>query len=242
MGTNILTEYSDRVRYFLYNDTYGTVKIQDPIGWDEDEKEYSRNKEYHGIFTILSNDLKFTGIGKEFIQLVDETEGINANIILTKEAKNEHTDIWEHVFSGYLDLSTMEEENNQLSIKFNAGGLESVLKSREGEDVEIDRIETIDGNSINPIAFRDTNKIFLTGRNIFLNSTWEAVQMTYYKQILVESASGGTRTATNTMPFEIVKKSHEQANSTYDGVDGNFDNGQTTMMLLFNIDRKRTFV
>jgi len=67
MGINILTEYSDRVRYTLSSKTFGTIKIQDQIGWDDDEKEFVRNKENHGVFTNLSNSLKFTKEAKDFI-------------------------------------------------------------------------------------------------------------------------------------------------------------------------------
>lgn len=60
MGIKILTEYSDRVRYTLSSKTFGTIKIYDQIGWYDDEKEFIRNKERHGVFTNLSNWLQFT--------------------------------------------------------------------------------------------------------------------------------------------------------------------------------------
>src|SRR5690606_33539374 len=240
MGTNIRTEYSDRVRYFLSSRTFGTIKIDEPIGWDEDEKEFTRNHDNHGIFTSLSNSLSFTKDSKEFIELVNATDGINAELVLRKESKNDQTDVWENSYTGYLDLSTKETQDNRLSLKFNSGGLESILKSREGEDVEIDRLDTIDGKVIDPLQ---TVNIELTGRRIFLESTWKASPMTYYKNILAKTAAttGGTRTTTNSLPFDIVKKSQEQANSTFDGMDGNFDKGEAAMMLLSDVDRERTF-
>jgi len=42
-------------------------------------------------------------------------------------------------------LSTYQFENNQIKLKFNSGGLESILKSKESQMIEIDRKETIDG-------------------------------------------------------------------------------------------------
>lgn len=238
MATNILTEYSDRVRYFLHSKSFGSIKINDPIGWDEDEKEFTRNKESHGVFTTLSNSLKFTKEAKDFIEIVRLTEGINADLILTKEVKNDFTDVWEVAYSGYLDLGSREVQNNQISLKFNAGGLESLIKNREGDEVEIDRLESIDGKTLSKF---NTSLVQLKGRNIFLKSTWEAEPMSYYKQLFVFSTDGNTRTLSNTFPFKLVTKSHEQAASTFDATDGNKDIGASTMMLLYNIDRKRKF-
>jgi len=238
MGTNIRTEYSDRVRYFLSSRTFGTIKIDEPIGWDEDEKEFTRNHDNHGIFTSLSNSLTFTKDSKEFIELVNATDGINAELVLRKESKNDQTDVWENTYTGYLDLSTREIDNNQLSLKFNSGGLESILKARDSEDVEIDRIDTIDGKAIDPLK---TVNIELAGRRIFLESTWKAAPMTYYKRLEIFSADGNTRSISNTFPFDIVKRSHEQASFTSDGMDGNDSVGQNSMMLLASVDRTRKF-
>src|SRR5690606_23480994 len=150
MSTNILTEYSNRVRYFLSSRTFGTIQIQDPIGWDEDEKEFTRNKDEHGVFTTLSNSLRFTKKAKEFIELVYATEGINADLLLFKESKNSITDLWERAYEGTLDLSTREIENNQIAAKFNTGGLQSILKNRESEDIEMDRTDTLEGGYVGP--------------------------------------------------------------------------------------------
>lgn len=86
--------YRDRVRFTLYHDDYGTLRIDDPVGWDEDEKEYARNTKYHGIFTKFSNSLKFVLSGAEFINNVRDIYGVNAEIVLTKDERHPQTDIW----------------------------------------------------------------------------------------------------------------------------------------------------
>ena len=235
---NILTEYSDRVRYTLHNNTYGTIYITDPIGWDEDEKEFSRNKTYHGIFTTLSNSLKFTKDAKDFIKLVYDTLGINADLRLVKEVKNSISDIWEQSYSGYLDMSTYEIENNQVSCKFNSGGLESILKSREGDQVEIDRIDTIDEKIIDELQ---TVEVEIAGRRIFLESIWEVEPMNYYQELRVESRDGNERHIADTIPTKMDKRSHEEANSTFVGVNANVNSGTTSMILIRPVNRQREF-
>lgn len=235
---NILTEYSDRVRYTLHNNTYGTISITDPIGWDEDEKEFSRNKTYHGIFTTLSNSLKFTKDAKDFIKLVYDTLGINADLRLVKEVKNSISDIWEQSYSGYLDLSTYEIENGQVSCKFNSGGLESILKSREGDQVEIDRNDTIDEK---PIEELQTVEVEIAGRRIFLESIWEVEPMNYYQELRVESKNGSELAVSSGVSTLLTKKSHEEANITLAGPLGDQHSGATAMMLILKVDRPREF-
>jgi len=107
MSANFLGEYSDRVRYYLSSRNFGTVQIDEPIGWDEDEKEFSRAKDYAGVFTNLSNSLKFIREAKEFISLVYQIEGINAEVILQKDSKHDQTDEWQSDYTGTLDFSSM---------------------------------------------------------------------------------------------------------------------------------------
>lgn len=228
--------YFDRVRFTLYTERFGSLVIDEPEGWDEDDKEYSRNNTYNGIISQMSNNLTFVGNAVDYIKTVKDTDDVIADLRLTKEERNPKTDVWEIVYFGYLDLFTYSEEDGKIKLKFNSGGLESILKSRESEDVEIDRNDTIDGNILSQI---ETVDVYLQGRNIFLESIWKAAPMSYYKQLYIESRDGNRRSGTNTLPFDIVKKSHEQAQMTVDGLDGNEGVARDTMMLLLNMDRPR---
>jgi hypothetical protein len=103
----------------------------DPKGWNEDQKEIARNKDYHGIFASFSNNLRFVGDAKDFIQSVYDIYGINADIRLKKEILHPKTDLWVDDYSGYLDLVyNSEVQDNKLSCKFNSGGLEQIIKSK----------------------------------------------------------------------------------------------------------------
>lgn len=87
----------------------------------------------------------------------------------------------------------------------------------------------------------NTSLVQLKGRNIFLKTNWEAEPMSYHKNLEVYSSDGNGRSLSNTFPFKLVTKSHEQALSTFDVANRNNSIGQTTMMLLYNVDRKRIF-
>lgn len=205
--SNINPAYNDRVRYTLFNKNQGSVQITEPVGWTSDEKELARHEQYYGIISRFSNSSKFVGAGKDFIQLVYDIEGINAEIELKREEKHPKTDVWMVSYSGYLDLSTYEKENNQVSIKFNSGGLEQLLKARESEQVEIDRTTTIDGKTIPEI---ETITVELDGRRIFLKSKFD-IKSNDNKAYLFNTTSGQTRGSKAPVPLNVLAKSHESA-------------------------------
>ena len=230
--------YFDRVKYTLHNEKMGSLIVTEPIGYDTDEKEFSRHEQYHGIIAKFSNSLKFIDSGADYIQLILDIYGINEQVELIREEKHPQTDVWTLTYSGYLDLSTWIRENNQVSVKFNSGGLEQLLKSREGEKVEIDRDTTIDGKPLIPI---NTIDVELEGRRIFLKSKWEIKGFNNYANLYTESNDGNTREQSVGIPFELVNKSHESGQSVSINTNAD-DNGGTTGIMFFAVsDRQRTF-
>ncbi|HPJ65950.1 MAG TPA: hypothetical protein PK243_10545 [Flexilinea sp.] len=231
--------YRDRVRFTLYHDDYGTLRIDDPVGWDEDEKEYARNTKYHGIFTKFSNSLKFVLSGAEFINNVRDIYGVNAEIVLTKDERHPQTDIWTRRYEGILDLSEWEKEDGEVSVKFNSSGLEKELKSRESEAVEIERETTMDGDTLDPLS---TKTVYLEGRQIFLQSAFDVGPTNNEIGVSVESNAGNTRNQTGGIPLRLVSNSHQEIlQSVYPQTTGSENNGDLGMMFLFDCDRDRTF-
>jgi hypothetical protein len=232
--------YNDIVRYILQNQHIGSVVVTEPVGWDSDDKEYSRDDKYHGVFVKMSNNLKFIENGYETLKFIYEIGGINEDIRLVKEEKHPKTDIWTRVYDGYLDMSTYVDENKTISIKFNSGGIEKLLKSRESEKVEIDRETTIDGKQIPPL---DTKIIELEPRRIFLKSKLKADNTRNYTGHF--SRAGDTGSYSSGIPFDIVNKSHEELQDIlYDSAIGSGDsggphNGMTGMMFFALSDKER---
>jgi len=228
--SNINPAYNDRVKYTLEYRPYGSEVIQDPENWDNDDKEIARNKEYHGIFTNFSNALNFVGNGADFILMVDKLYGVNAAIRLTKDTKNPQTDLWERAYEGYLDLSTLDKENGKVKCKFNAGGLEQLLKSRESEAVEIERLTTMDGSPMEPLRI-DT--VHLAGRQILLNSMFDVQETDNTANVYLSAGdnSGGTDKAQSVgVPLNLYSKSHEEAQSILPQTTGGESQGTTGIM------------
>src|SRR5690606_8852625 len=229
--------YNDYVEYVLQHEELSPVVIDEPTGWNNDEKEFSRHDDYHGIFVKHSNNLKFIGSGAEYLTLTLEIYGINARVILRKRERNPKTNIFELSYFGFLDLSTYSIENEVVSVKFNSSGMEQLLKTRQNEKVEIDRTDTLDGDSLPALT---TKTVALKGRNIFLRSIFE-VNSNVNSQVGVETNAGNTRNQTVTAPIKIKTNEHGlQAQSPTMQARGVEGTGDLGMMFLLDMDRDRT--
>lgn len=235
--STINQSYFDRVRFILQNENLGSLIIEEPIGWNSDDKELSRHKDYHGIFPKFSNNLKFRGEAKDYLQTIYDIYGINAQVRLVKDEKHPKTDEWTRSYYGYLDMSTRQLEKNTIALKFNSGGLEAELKSRESEAVEITRTTTLDGNSLEPLKI---NQVELDGRRIFLKTIWQTEESNNTTSLRVYSDDGNTRSKSAGFPLKLINTSHEEAHSVIPQSYGNDNTGSTGMMLLATFDRSRT--
>jgi hypothetical protein len=206
---DIQTAFNNRVRYSLYNKDIGTLSIVEPLGWDSDEKEYSRNETYHGIVSKFSNSLKFNSEAADAINYIKDVFGPNSEIKLTREERHPITDEWTLSYFGYLDLSTWEKSNGQVSLKFNSGGMEQLIKSRESEKIEIDRLTSIDGKELSPLQ---TIEVEQDGRRIFLDTSFE-VKANQNNTVLSNTTVGNTRGSTVSVPMTLVNKSHDESQS-----------------------------
>jgi len=159
--------YSDRVRYSLSHNPTGTQIIQEPQGWRDDDNEFVRHKTFHGIMTQMTNNLTFYNDGADFIEGIYKQYGINADLRMTKDERNPHTDIWERSYDGVLDLLTYSKEREGISCKFTSSSLLKLIKSRENEKIELDRLDTLSGEVI---PYINTREVALNGRKIVLLS------------------------------------------------------------------------
>lgn len=234
---NVNPAYYDRVRYTLQHIVQGNQEITEPIGWREDDKEYARNKSYHGIFAKFSNSLEFIDDGKDFINTVRSVHGVNAEIRLLKDVKDDE-EKWVRAYTGFLDMSTWSQENNRVSIKFNSGGLEKILKARRSDKIELERLTNLKGSAIDPLQI---DRLELTGRRIFLDTRFNVLTSANEAKCSVETNAGNTRSDTVGIPLNMYSQSHDLANSVIPETDGSENNGSTGMMFYANNDRDRVF-
>lgn len=234
--SDINQSFVDRVRYTLFHDVLGSLVINEPVGWNEDEKEYARNEDYHGIFAKFSNALTFVGEAAEFVNLVKELYGIQTDLRLVKDVRHPKTDEWENEYYGYLDLGTWTKEDKGVSVKFNSGGIEEQLKARESEETELDRLTTMDGEVIDQMRYETLE---YTGRRIFLKSALENVKPPdNYGEINI-SANGYEVSKSIAIPLRVTSRSHVELADVPPYSIGYQDNGSANQMFFLISERDR---
>jgi hypothetical protein len=157
--------YYERVRYKLWSSEFN-FEIREPINWKDDTKSFIRNEKYHGISVNLAADLQFTGDAYDFLAATVRDEGVNADIRLTREIKNEN-DEWELDYEGWVDFLSFKQEERIFTVSFFSDPLTNRLKSKQSAKVELERLDDLDGNSLPPF---NIDTIYLKGRQILNTS------------------------------------------------------------------------
>ena len=180
---DIRNENSNDIIFVLQNeDNVSLVLERDPIGWREDGLNIVRNKKYHGIVTQFTGSLQFEKNAKDFILDAYKLGGQNTDLYLIKYhlrkessnyrvtgvGSNDDIDIkYEEKYRGLADFDTLIEEDRKLKVKFTSDVLEKLIKSVEGDEFELERINDIDGNGItHPF---DKHNIRIEGRTLTAN-------------------------------------------------------------------------
>lgn len=235
---NINPTYNPRVRYELRAKNLDSLVVTEPEGWRSDGMEFQRHEQYHGIFPVFSENLKFVDNGADYITLVKETQGVQAELQLVKDEMHPHTGQYVRTYSLNLDLSTYNFQDGTVSIKINSSGIEQDVKSRDNEKIEIERADTIDGSPLDPIANR---YLLLDGRKIFLRS----------ELINSEENTISTNSPYNSPPLHKEIDSDELVVDTFEHIDGTWFVGynpgddtqsfpQDQQFFYFRSDRSRT--
>lgn len=207
--TDIRLAYSDRVRYTLQNKISGSLVIDEPLGWNDDDKEYARNKEYDGIFAKFSNNLTFIGDSADYINQVRNTQGVLGKIRLIKDEKDENEQ-WVRSYTGFLDMPTWSSDNGKVKLKFNSGGLQEKIKTRLTDKIELEALENLEGEAIEALQLE---KLLFEGRKVFLDTRFNILPTANETKLRVESNAGNTRSQHGSIPLNLFYDSHELAQS-----------------------------
>lgn len=195
--------YSDYVRYYLKSEYSASLKIQEPIGWDEDAFGLERHKDYHGIFYSFTNDLQFEGEEKDYIETAYKIGGINTDLRLTKyERLVVNGEIkWKKRYTALADFNQKVIKDGKLTVKFNNLNLAELLKSHETDDFEIERKDTIDGLILEPV---EINKALIEGRGISISG-----EATFLPRAYSNQYSGSSSVSPMTQIISIGPDRHE---------------------------------
>jgi len=152
-------------RYILINKRKGRLVLQhDPIGWNTNSHKFKRSEQYHGITVEYSTELEFIKDGRDYIQDVYETEGIEGEINIYVQRMNLNL-LWDTDFVGVINLDKYDISDTGIKTNIEQTGF--AMRFINGEDLEINlnKLTSPLGEPITPFT-NETQSITLHSKVI----------------------------------------------------------------------------
>lgn len=149
----------------LLNDvTPGGTYYEPPKGWDESDVTIKRSMDYYGVFTLISSEFEFVTQGANFLRAAYATRDIEAKVDMLEYRFDPNTDVRYLNSTQTFDFSTYFSDRTSVSIAFKSGGLNATIESKQEEEVELERLVSLNGIDIDPVVKTD---VALVNKNIF---------------------------------------------------------------------------
>ncbi len=161
------------VEYSLSHNEYGTLIIEEPIGWSTDLKEIQRSTKNFSTITKYSTNLEFVKSGAKFITQVYSIYGLETSIILKKRVIHPHESEMVERYSAILDGYTYESEDGKVKISALESDLNAKLKAVGGDKTELETTEAFNGNNIGTLY---KHRAYIEGKNLLFISRWDKKQ------------------------------------------------------------------
>lgn len=196
------------VIYYLDSAELGYVELkQEPEGWDEDTKSWSREAVSKAIPSKTEIALKFYGDGSRYLNQLAQLYGdVKCRLIKTAINKTTLDESFEIKYIQELKITTRKEnkETGETSIESITGGLFQDMQARKSEDYDLINQRSADGIDIGSLK---TYQFDPVPRNLFRYSLLEADQT---KNFVLKSGEWNDNSADAYagIPMEIEKNSH----------------------------------
>lgn len=221
--------------YLQYEGDSKPKLIEEPKGWKSADKQITRSKDDNEFISKNAKDVRFFGVGREYILQTIKLYGEKAKIRYTivKENPTNSFDFYQDVY--FLDLIKFKDKKGILSVKIEEGGIAKVVKSKGGQNLEYNRVTDLYGNNINPVL---KQTIALEGRKIFLKSTIKAGSSVTKTRI---KTRGNTRMAIAHFPLKIESNSDKEhiVTPSISEFDKSTNKPDSSQVFYLNSDRKK---
>ena len=223
-----------KVKYkFINNDTNTERElVDDPKNWENSDRTLKRSTKYFGVYTELSKNLHFVKEEAEFLRNAYAYKDIEADVDLLEYRLHPQNEEWYLHSRGKFDFSDYKSNRLTVNIPFKTGGLNSLIESQLKEKFELERTESINGNTLEELS---TTTIAITSRKILLISELEKDSDLLY----------GTLSERYKPNLNITSNSDEEHIGAVIGQDQTFtptnlDNATATDFFYFNNDVAKT--
>jgi hypothetical protein len=144
-----------RYRFTLYNATKGSLVLSsEPKGWEDVDILLRRDSKYHGVFREVTIKLGFWGDGKDYIDDVYNTQGIEVDVILTWEVDQNNSGTYEEFYIGIIDLDSWEtsgptgQRDSFTEVNIIEQGIWQTVKNRLTTKVNLSQLTTLNGTVV----------------------------------------------------------------------------------------------
>jgi len=155
------------------------ILTKDPIGWDEAVINVARSEQYKGMNTFYTNSLKFhcNGGGKEYIDAIYESEGIDGRINILIEYDCDGSGNYDILFDGIVNLASYKTDGEYTTCNIEQSDLHTKLAMRDEISVDLESTASIGGATISPA---NTISLPLSSMSIEYSDLWNSADADSY--------------------------------------------------------------
>lgn len=166
--------------YELYSETLGLLVIQEPKGYENDTRGYTRDADTKGFIIKTEIDLEFFGDGADYLYTIFRTKGIQETVLISKKERNLYsiTEEFKQRYIQEIDLGSLkrDEDTGAVTVQATQGGLYDDIKNREND--EYDLLDNLSADGID-IGELKVNPFTPVPRSLFLESLFKDEQFGY---------------------------------------------------------------
>ena len=155
------------------------ILTKDPIGWDEAVINMARSEKYKGMNTLYTNSLKFhcNGGGKEYVDAIYESEGIDGRINILIEYDCDGSGTYDTLFDGIVNLASYKTDGEYTTCNIEQSDLHTKLAMRDEISVDLESTTSIGGVTITPA---NTISLPLSSMSIQYSDLWNSANSDSY--------------------------------------------------------------
>lgn len=147
-------------RFTLAHEVLGTVEITAPGGWDDAQHTILRDPTYHGVAVKYTLDFNFVREGREFLQTVYHTYGVQGVALLTVYELNPNAvppeERYFASYTGRINLSAYVATETDASSNAEETGFTRALLNLDDVEVNLMSLESYSGNAMQRFAQEGT--------------------------------------------------------------------------------------
>ncbi len=111
--------------------------VEEPIGWKETEIKWARSLTYWGLVTTLTTAYKFVEDGAKILRHIYFTQGVEGKCRLVIEKRRKSDFTYEAFYEGDVDFSTFLDEDSQVTVNVEQGGMNARFRANENTPYEV---------------------------------------------------------------------------------------------------------